>query len=50
MNEKKRKYGWCDSYTCSFILTSDHILGFKTVFLKEDFKKRISISHLLKEN
>jgi len=52
MNEKKeRKYDWCTSYTCvplySYLID---ILGAQTVFLKEDCKKRISISHLLEGN
>ena len=52
MNEKKKKnYGWCASYTCSSMLTSDrYILRAHTVFFGEDCKKIISISHILEGN
>jgi len=36
MNEKKRKYDWCVSYTCSFMLILIDILG----ALSQNGKKR----------
>ena len=49
MNEKKRRYDWCASYMCSYSHPID-ILRAQTVFLEENYKKRISISHLLEGN
>ena len=47
MNEKKKRYDWCASYTCSSMLRSNRC---SIVFLEEDYKNRISIFHLLEGN
>ena len=50
MNEKKR-YDWCASYTCFSTFSGPiDVPQSQTVFLEEDGKKRISISHLLEGN
>jgi len=45
--KKKRKYGWHASYSVPLSSHSIDILGAETLFLEEDSKNRISISHLL---
>ena len=50
MNEQKRKYDWCVSYTCFICSHPIYILGVETLLLEEDCKKIISISHLLEGN
>ena len=51
MNEKKKRYNWCTSYTCSFTFSGPNdVSQSQTVFLEEDGKKRISISHILEVN
>ena len=52
MNEKKKKkYGWCTSYMCSSMLTSDrYFRKAQKIFFEKDSKKKISISHMLEGN
>jgi len=51
MNEKKKRYNWCASYTCSSMFSGlIDVPQSQTMFLEEDGKKRISISHLLEGN
>ena len=51
MNEKKKRYDWCVSYTCSSTFSGPiDVPQSQKMFLEEDGKKRISISHLLEGN